>query len=441
MNEWFAKNVVYRSIQMVRKEKVLKYLSTIKEIPWYSRDEIEDIQRQKLFKTLKCAYKNIPYYHNLFDQYGIEVEKLKLPEDVCKIPILTKDDFREHNSSLINRNENKRLSYEKTSGTSGKPLTICIDRDKSAHIRAQMFRNYDWYHIHIGDKQGRFWGVPVAKRSFIKEKIKDILANRIRLSAFEINDISFNKFVKKLIRFKPKYFYGYPSLIYEFCQWLINRGIELKDLNLLAIITSGEVLYDFQRELIEKCFGCKVANEYGATEIGVIAFECTEGNLHINSDHVYLETIKSDKSGDLGQIIVTELDNYYNPLIRYKIGDLGTITDIKCKCGSGFPIIMNLVGRDNSFIITDDNRYIYPAVFHYIFNNGGIKQFQGIQKTKTELLIKIIKKDDLTEVMLKDYKDKLSNILGNSMIIKFDIVDRIEKHKSGKLRYFVPFKE
>ena len=440
MNEWFAKNVVYRSIQMVRQEKVLKYLSRIKEIPWYSRDEIEDIQRQKLFETLKCAYKNIPYYHHLFDQHGIEVEKLKLPEDMCKIPILTKDVFREHNSSLINSNENKRLSYEKTSGTSGKPLTICIDRDKSAHIRAQMFRNYEWYNIHIGDKQGRFWGVPVEKRNYIKENIKDILANRIRLSAFKIDDISFKKFVNNLIRFKPKYFYGYPSLIYEFCQWLINRGVELKDLNLLAIITSGEVLHDFQRKLIEKYCDCKVANEYGATEIGVIAFECPEGNLHINSDHIYLETIKLDKSNDVDQIIVTELNNYYNPLIRYKIGDLGVTTDIKCKCGRGFPIITNLVGRENSLIITSDNRYIYPSVFHYVIN-GGIKQFQGVQKSKTELIIKIVKQDDLTDIMLRDYEDKLANILGKSMKIKFEIVNQIDKHKSGKLRYFIPLKE
>ena len=106
MNEWFAKNIAYRLIQMTRQEKVFKYLSVINEIPWYSIDEIEEIQREKLYKTLKCAYKNIPYYHRLFDQYGIVVEKLKLPEDICKIPILTKDIFREKYNSLVNRDKN-----------------------------------------------------------------------------------------------------------------------------------------------------------------------------------------------------------------------------------------------------------------------------------------------------------------------------------------------
>jgi phenylacetate-CoA ligase len=196
------------------------------------------------------------------------------------------------------------------------------------------------------------------------------------------------------------------------------------------------VLYNFQRESIENTFGCKVVNEYGTTETGIIAFECQEEKLHINSDHIFLETIASEKFDGTESLVITELNNYYNPLIRYKLGDLGTISYDLCPCDIGFPILNNLIGREGSFIITSDNRYVYSTVLAYTFKEG-IKQFQGIQDKKDELLIKIVNNGNLTDAMLKHYREKLSKILGKSMKIIFDFVPYIELEKSGKLRYFI----
>jgi phenylacetate-CoA ligase len=436
MNEWFAKNVVYRSIQSIRHENVLRDLSNIHDIPQHSRVEIREVQKEKLVRVLKNAWDHIPYYRKLFNRCGVQVEALNLPEDISKIPVLTKEMFRQDSSLFINTNHRGRVSKETTSGTVGNPLAIPIDRQKSAFIRAVMFRNYGWYNIDVGDKQARFWGMPSASRLHLRESLKDFCANRIRLSAFNISDDAFRQFVKRLQTFRPKYFYGYPSLLYKFSQWLTDNKIGMNDLSLRAVICTGEVLYDFQRKGIESTFQCKVVNEYGTTETGIIAFECHEGNLHINSDHIYLESVKSEEFGDTGSLVVTELNNFYNPLIRYKLGDLGNISEDSCRCGIGFPILKDLTGREGNFIVTDANKYVFSAILSYTFGDG-IKQFQGIQNKKGELIVKIVRDKTLTDEMLLNYKKRLSNVLGERMEIIFDDVPHIEAEKSGKLRYFI----
>jgi len=436
MNEWFAKNIIYRSIQSIRRENVLKYLSNIRDIPRNSQAEIRGVQKVKLVRVLKNANTNIPYYRKLFNNCGILVEKLSLPEDISDIPVLTKEIFKQDLSLFINTNHNGRVSEETTSGTVGKPLVIPIDRHKSAFIRAVMYRNYGWYNIDVGDKQARFWGIPSAPKLHLRESLKDFCANRVRLSAFNISDDAFKQFVNKLRKFKPKYFYGYPSLLYKFSQWLSDNQITMNDLNLSTIICTGEVLYDFQRKGIESTFQCKVVNEYGTTETGIIAFECQDGNLHINSDHVYLESIKSEEFADTGSLVVTELNNFYNPLIRYQLGDLGSISEDSCQCGIGFPILKNLTGREGNFIVTPMNQYIFSAILSYTFKDG-IKQFQGIQNEKGELIIKIVRDKKVTDEMLMNYKKTLSNALGEQVRIIFDYVPHIEAERSGKLRYFI----
>jgi phenylacetate-CoA ligase len=436
MNEWFAKNIVYRLMQSVRRENVLRCLSDIRDIPRSSRAEISQTQIEKLGRALENARTNIPYYQKLFNQCGIVAEKLNLPEDFSKIPVLTKEVFRQSSSLFINQNFNKPVSEETTSGTIGNPLIIPIDRQKSGFIRAVMYRNYGWYRIDVGDKQARFWGIPSAPKLRIRESLKDFCTNRIRLSAFNISDEAFKQFVHKLRKFKPKYFYGYPSLLYKFSQWISDNQMKMNDLNLSTIICTGEVLYDFQRKGIESTFQCKVVNEYGTTETGIIAFECWEGNLHINSDHVYLESIESEEFADTGSLVVTELNNFYNPLIRYKLGDLGSISEESCKCGMGFPILKNLTGREGNFIVTPMNKYIFSAILSYTLKDG-IKQFQGIQNEKGELIIKIVRDQKLTDEMLMNYKKTFSKAFGEQMRIIFDDVAHIEPDRSGKLRYFI----
>ena len=435
MNEWLAKNIVYRFVQFARGEHVFNHYNVISYIPYLSHARIHELQLKKLRSVLTSAYVNIPFYRKMFDENGIHIDKLSLPDDMKALPILTKEDVRAHYQEIINPTVKKRVSKELSSGSSGNPLVIVKDRDKSGYARAVMYRCYAQYGINIGNKQARFWGVPVAPANFIKEKVKDLIANRIRLSAFNITDQTLHEFTKQMFRFKPKYFYGYPSMFYKYANWALENGYDFSELQLHAVINTGEILYDFQREAMEKAFGCKVVNEYGCSEIGVLAFECSEGNLHIMSDNVFLETVKSNNNRP-DEIIVTELNNSLNPLIRYKLGDRGILSESKCTCGINLPIIGSLEGRDGSFIVTPEGKYVSDAILEYTFALG-IKKFRATQDSVDELDISIVKRPDLNDALMKQYSHKLVKQLGTRLKINYTFVDDIEPEKSGKLRYFI----
>ena len=436
MNEWVAKNLIYNFLQFSRGEKIFRYLTEINHIPKLSIEKIREIQLNKLRSTLNIAYRDIPFYRNLYDEYGVNPNNLNLPEDMKALPILTKTVVNRNYTDIVNRRTRKRISKELTSGSSGNPLTVVKDRDKSGYGRAVMYRCYKQHGIDIGHKQARFWGIPIARKDSIKEKCKDIIANRIRLSAFDIHEFSLKIFTNRLIKFKPRYFYGYPSVLHKYATWIAERNIDLSRLNLEVIITTGEILYPFQKEMIEGVFGCRVINEYGSTEVGIIAFECVNGHMHINSDHVYLESISSKNKTGANEFVITELNNQYNPLIRFNIGDRGNISDKTCDCGINFPIISSIIGRDSTFIITPDGRYINDAILEYAFARG-IKRFRAIQKSKDTIDIKIVRTKDLTDQIMDEYKKKLVKSLGDSMQISYEFVSEIKSEESGKLRYFI----
>lgn len=435
MHPWFARNIVYRIIETLREENVSGKLHQVKHIPSLSNDEIISLQNKKLKKTIVSAYNNIPFYNKRMQECGIDIAKLTIPDDIQKIPTLNKKELQKEYKNLINPNINSKTGTERTSGSTGTPLEVIKDREKSGYIRAVMFRCYNQYGITIGDKQGRFWGEPTNVRGKFIENLKDFLANRIRLSAFAVSDEHFKIHINRIMRFKPKYFYGYPSFIYAFSEWMLKNKIKLDSLKMNAIIVTGEILYGFQKEKIEEAFSCKVVNEYGSTEVGVIAFECPKGRMHVNADHVYVESI-SEQNGNSNQIIVTELNNPYNPLIRYKIGDIGNISKLDCECGLGFPVLEELYGRDKSFIMTPSGRSVYDGILAYTFKEG-IENFQCVQEKIDEIIIKIVPKSDLGENLLQNYKQKLSAHLGKEMKIIFEIVDKIERNKNGKLAYFI----
>jgi len=436
MNPWLAKHIVYRSIQWLRGERVLSLYKQIHDLPHASAQQVRALQWEKLRRVLIHAEQNIPYYRELFERLRMKPAKMDLPGDLDRLPLLTKEILRTQEEKLSDKTHRGPVSRETTSGTLGNPLRLAIDRHKSASIRAVMFRNYSWYGINIGDKQARFWGVPAEPRLHRREQLKDVAANRIRLSAFEVSDDAFGRFSAQIRRFKPKYFYGYPSLLYRFAAWVKENQVRFEDAIPQVIITSGELLYDFQRETIRDAFHCRVVNEYGTTETGIIAFECPQGQLHINSDHLYVQSIQPQVPSAAGSLVVTELNNYYNPLIRYQLGDAANLSAEPCRCGLGFPTLESLAGREGNFIVTPKNRRVFSALLSYTFKEG-IQQFQGIQFRRDELMVKIVKNEKWNDALSQQYQKQLHDVLGAEMKITFDFVARIDNDASGKLRYFI----
>jgi phenylacetate-CoA ligase len=441
MNKYLAKYLIYLPIQLMRGQNVNKYLPIVKGDQYRTLNVINEIRDKKLRLLIDTAYNNVPFYRNLFHKLNLNPNDIRTQADLQKLPVLSKRDILENEKELINPNYSGKLFVRKTGGSTGMTLHFMKEGQALAMNDAIMFRCYDWYDIDVGDKQIRFWGVPVAKKNRYKELIKDFLANRLRVSAFEISDEVCMKQYKMIEKYKPLYFYGYTTAIYGFCLIMKKHGVDLNKLGLKAVICTAEKMYDHHRKLFEDVFDCPVVDEYGSSENGIIAFQCEKGNMHIMSDHLCVEFL-DDKNqpvaeGMPGRIVITDLSGHAMPLIRYDIGDVGKYSSQKCNCGVHLPLMKMVEGRKEDFILKQNGDLVHAAYLCYTLKEDSVHEFKMYQKSADWVHVQIVKSPSFTSKSERSLENNLRSELGDKLRITFEYKERIPREKSGKLRYFV----
>lgn len=441
MIKLMAKYLFYLPIQSLRGQNVKRYLPLVKEDECKSVDALIEIRNKKLQRVIQTAYNNIPYYSKLFNKLQLFPTDFKSTSDLNKLPILSKREILEYEKELIDPNYPQKLFLRKTGGSTGMTLHFKKEGKALALNDAIMFRCYDWYGVDIGDRQVRFWGVPVSANIRRKEQVKDFLANRIRISAFDISKKSCLDQYKRIKKFKPAYFYGYTTAIYGFCLFMKDSGISLDDLHLKAVICTAEKMYPHHRRLFDEVFNCPVVDEYGSSENGIIAFECKKGNMHIMADHLYVEFLDENNQpvppGKPGRIVITDLSCHAMPLLRYDIGDIGKPSAEKCSCGLELPLMEMVEGRKEDFIRKKNGELVHAAYLCYTLKEDTVHEFKMYQKSAEWLHVQIVKSPSFTDNSEIKLEENLRTSLGKDVRITFEYLDKIAREVSGKLRYFV----
>jgi len=425
MYPMFVANFILKPAYYFRGEDVFQLITLYDDLEKGGLEAIHRYKQEKIESICRYALEKIPYFIHL-----------KLTSDFDSglgwFPVLTKSKIKEFMDDFLL--SSIRHSWRSTSGSTGSPFLFPKDRDATAHMDALMYHAYSWHGIKVGDRQARLWGTPLDFTARVAKKAKDFLLNRKRLSAFEMDDVASKAFFYKLIIFKPKYFYAYANALYQFALSLERQAIDGKQLKIPVAICTGEVLFPFQREKIEKFFGCKVVNEYGSTENGIIGFECERNNLHIVPT-IELEILNPDENG-FGNVVITELNSKAIPFIRYDIGDVARFVDLKCDCGRPYRIIELKEGRVDDYIKCPDGRLVYDAILAYSLKND-VEKFKAIQEDIDLINISIVPKSGFDRSSEMRIIGQLREYLGKEMKIVFSTVNDILPEKSGKLRYFV----
>lgn len=441
MNNFIAKHLLYYPSQYLRGQKVWKFIPEVWHDERKPEEEIRRIRDEKIRKLVSYAYENVPYYRKAMLDSGIRPEAIGGYDDLTRLPILTKETILNNGESLMKPNSSKRMYERKTGGSTGMILHFFKEADALAKNDAIMYRCYAWYGIDIGDRQARFWGVPVKPGVRAKERIKDVFLNRIRISAFDISESTCRREYERIRRFRPTHFYGYTTAIYGFCRTAKELGLNLKELEMKAVICTAEKMYPHHRELLAEMFDCPVVDEYGSSENGVIAFQCRQGSMHLMSDHLAIEFIDDSgrrvKPGEPGRIVITDLSSFEMPQIRYDIGDIGRLSDRKCSCGVTLPLMDILEGRKEDFIRTREGKLVHAAYLCYTLKEDTVHEFKMIQKAIDRFHVQIVKSPLFDGDSEKRLERNLRSALGDDVQISFEYLDRIAREKSGKLRYFI----
>jgi phenylacetate-CoA ligase len=438
-----AKYLVYYPIQWLRREPVWQCMRELQCTQFLSPDRLREWQLALLKATLVHAGRTIPYYQRTFRSIGFMPESVKCSEELAKIPFLTKTDLRDYWAELTDPTYRGALSSKTTGGSTGQAVTVIKDRMATAYARGAMWRNYGWWGIEIGDRQGRLWGIPITAKQRRRYQLIDYLSNRVRLSSFDFSDHELGDYYERLSRFRPRFLYGYASMIHEFAAFVERSNLRF---SVPIVVPTSEVLYPHQRELIQRVLKCQVANEYGCGEVGPIAFECPNGGTHLMADNLFIEVLRQDGApagpGEMGQVIITELHSRAMPLIRYQIMDSVVMGESPCACGRGLPVIQQIIGRAYDYLLSKTGRRFHGEKVMYLLEHlqdqrMGIRNIQVIQDSYTDLKVHILRDGDFQEGAMKVIREYFIDTLGPDVKIEFNFVEAIPRAPSGKFRVVV----
>jgi len=419
-------------------EKARNYLKYLERSQWFSQDELEKIQLKKLSALLNYAYYNVPFYHRIYKANGVHPSDLRELDDITKFPVISKSDFKKvfPKECLGKTYGPKDVVYGQTSGSTGNPLGMFVGKDKMYVRQASKLRFDRWAGLNPGERFVLFWFPGYKKRliSKIKQKVDDVLSNRLSVGIRYIDECKIMTEIKRLQRFKAKIFRGYPQFLYIFAKYISENNIN--GIKPSAVISEGFLLLNGVRNYIEEVFGCKVSNHYGSVEITSIAQECSEHvGLHINAENRFVEILKDGEvasSGERGEIVVTDLENYAMPFIRYRMEDIATPTDETCACGRGLPLIKNIEGRIFDFILYKGKMFYPPhTIFYSPQYLKSIHNYQIIQNSPDEIEINLVADNELNiDPIMKVFTESFPD-----MKISINFVSSIAPAPGGKHRF------
>lgn len=437
------KNLIFPFMERCYSTTIQQDLAWLNKTQWWSHDKIVNLQNKKLRALIKHSYENVPYYRQLFKRNSLHPDDIKSVEDLSKIPLLTKDTFKKMNNQFHSNNNFDSSIPTSSGGSTGEPVQFFRSKQDYSYAWAAAYRAWHWAGYDLGERYVTLWCDPVigSQQQKILKHLKNSISQNISLSAYNINDQTLRDFTRILKKYQPKVIRGYSQVLYLLAIYCEKNNIT--DIQPESILTTAETLFQHQRKKIENQFGCRVFDGYGGGEAPSAAFECEEHTgYHISAENILIEIVKGGEpvsSGESGKIIITNLNSFLMPFIRYEMGDIGSLSDEICTCGRGLPLLKSIEGRINDIIITSDGKFVHSYLFAAIFKDlDSVNQFQVIQNEIQKISIKIVKNNRFTDTDYNHIISLAQQILGNEMEIYIEIVNDIPiLSVSGKRRYVV----
>ena len=421
-----------------------RLLRELEESQWWPREQMEALQAERLRDLLATAYAHTPYWREVMDARALKPYDIQDLDDLQRLPLLEKETIRARREEMVWREADRRVRLVRTSGSTNAALEFYTSAKREAHITAGRMRGHRWVGIDPGDKEMYFWAAPVELGAQDRIKgVRDWLRNDGFTSALNLSHETVRHHVAKWARWRPQCLFGYVSSFVLLVRLAREQGLDLRVLNgrgLRAIVTTSEIL-GANREAIEEGFGVPVYDSYGLREAGFIGHECEERTLHVTDEQVILETVApttlEPTSGE-GELVVTMLASHCMPVIRYRTGDVVSLSGATCPCGRGVSSLRISGGRLMEFIVTGSGRWISCVAFIYVCREiPGVLQIQARQHHVGEVRVLVAPGPDFPADGVEQVKKAVRARLADDDTIRVELVDEIPPAPSGKQRIVI----
>jgi phenylacetate-CoA ligase len=442
---------VYRHVVLpmhclLRRRSTLRWYDTVTRQQRFSADQLAALQRLKLAALVRHCAQNVPYYRELLGQRGVDCQSVEDLSVLRRAGVrLDKQVVRTRGADLLADGANQRRLYDVTTGGStGVPLSFHRSMDTVCRRQALKFRAEEWIGKPIGTRTSLIWGRLPPNRLHIRAGrfVYWWYQNYQFLSAFDIGPEQLVDYVARVTRFGAEFIESYVTAVHQMAKVIAARKLNPPP-GLRGIVVGAEELVDEQRAEIEASFRCPVYNRYGSSEFTNIASECAlRQGLHINADHLLVEVVDADDRpvvDQVGEIVVTDLDNYEMPLIRYRIGDRGVLSSQRCGCSLPFPILKSINGRVSQRLVTRSGREIHDIFFiHTLAKIPGVAKFQVVQKSLDLVQVNLELEPNVSrEQTAAQTRQRLAELGDQGIELAISFVDTIPLTSSGKLRHFI----
>jgi len=371
-----------------------------------------------------------------------------IPSSWTDLPVMSKTDYQRELKGMLSKGFTRAHVYRaNTSGSSGHPFSFAKDRFAHACTWSLIKQRYAWHGLSLGSLQARFYGIPLETLPHAKEKLKDLVMRRVRFPVFDLSDGILETFEKRFHNVRFDYVYGYTNSLVMFARYLIRKGSMLKSVcpSLKVCITTSEVCTREDRDLLGKAFGTPVVNEYGASEVGVIAFENPAGDWILSEENLFIEAVDEAghpvTDGVSGALLITDLRNRAMPFIRYSIGDVGSLGASSGKEPGVRRRLITLDGRVNDTIVLPSGKRSPGLTFYYISrsvleSSGVLREFIIRQTGLRDFVFDVVSDRPLTSREEAVVKEKMDLYLEPGLNLTINRVPSIQRSGSGKIKHF-----
>lgn len=439
----FYQDIFFRTLDILRGRRTIKRLKFLRKSQYWSRQQIEDWQLKRVNQLLAHARANSPFYRERLKDITLPLTSLKQME---QLPLLTKADIQQHREEIrCNNVPEKRFVAARTGGSTGEPTHYYWDKRGMDWNRASVYRSGEWAGTQLGERSIQMSGSHYDHTEMMKWRWKLVyLLQRYKdCPVASMTDELLEQYYHELMQFRPTNIWGYAGGIYHFARYIREHHPEARFPFIKALLTSSETLGKHQREFINSVFGAnKVFDNYGSREM-YMAAECNQHNgYHIHAEVLFAEVVDKDNRqcppGELGRVVMTDLSNFAFPFIRYENGDVARMSDEQsCACGINLPKLAAVEGRIADTLILPDRVITVPYLTVLFSDLKGLKAYQFYQKTKDEVIVRIVPDGEYTDEVRKYLYDALVDMAGDKATITVEEVAEIPVPESGKRRFVI----
>jgi phenylacetate-CoA ligase len=350
-------------------------------------DALQALARARLARMLRAA-SAMEFYRRRLDVAGVGGDELMLessPEQVLQaLAPAGKAELREAGGEiLLGGKVRPEWRSSSSSGSTGEPFRVYYDPRAWATLK-----------ILVKLRARRACGTQPTDRVALLDAVPPSSAQpspAARVARISILQPAATV-AAELADFGPDTVYGLPSALLEAAEALAARGMRLR---VRRVFTSGELLRPAARQAIAGAFGARVFDVYGSSETKEVAWECQAGGMHVNADVVRLEVLDDASrpvpDGVEGNLVATLLVNRAMPLLRYRIGDRGSLLTERCDCGHPFPLLGVVTGRRADVMVLAGGRRVSPYALTCAMEQvGDVLRYQVIQLEPARLRVSAI---------------------------------------------------